>query len=399
MLLALHCTALVAIAAPKDSEAQQLAQEAINTDYLGTDFEAAEKKLKQAIALCKGDGCSPNVKAQMHRDLAVVYIAGMKNTDDGKAQFALALEADPNVELDPDLTTPEVKQAFEEVKGGAAGGAAGEAAEPSPADDDSPITGEEEPAEEAGAKASAGAGASMDIEECPPDFPGCGDDSDKDAEEGDKAPAAKNWVSLGVQQDFLLFSSESKVCSGNNDYACFLDGDEYYITTMRRPQEEPGNEVSGGLAAATLRVLLGYDRLFGSNLMLGARAGFAFGGGPQAPEGAAFVPIHFELRAAYFLGKDPFARAGLRPYLALGGGLAQVDAKLDVAVVEQQGEPGAVRELEAWKKTGTGFAFAGVGTQYALKPTSALFLEGKYLQMFGTSSGGLALKLGYTMGF
>lgn len=383
------------MAAPKDSEAQQLAQDAINTDYLGTDFEAAEKKLKQAIALCQGDACSSNVKAQMHRDLGVVYIAGMKKTAEGKEQFAQAVAADPNVQLDPDLTTPEVEKAFNEVKGGG-GGATDEADEPSPADDDSPITGEEEP--EPAAKASGSVGGSMDIEECPPDFPGCGDESDKTDDDADQAPAAKNWVSLGVQQDFLLFSSEDNVCSGNNDYACFL-GDEYYITTTRRPQDTPGNKVSGGLARATLRVLLGYDRLFGSNLMLGARAGFAFGGGPQAPEGAAFVPIHFELRAAYFLGKNPFARAGLRPYLALGGGLAQVDAKLDVAVVEQQGEPGAVRELEAWKKTGTGFAFAGIGAQYALKPTSALYVEGKYLQMFGTSSGGLALQLGYTMGF
>lgn len=376
------------------------------TDYLGTNFDAAEKKLKQALALCKGDACSNSVKAQLHRDLGVVYVAGQNKKDAGIAEFAEAQKLDPAIKLDPDLTNPEIQAAWAESKGEGGGeGAAAAAPEDEEAAEEPAAKGEEEEDEEEEdeeeaeepKKAAATSSVTADVEVCPPDFPGCGDSSsDSTDEEEDKKPAAKNWVTVALQQDFLFFGSGTKVCSGGNEYGCFL-GDEYYLTDDRRPSDATGNEISGGLVRATNRILLGYDRLFGDNLTAGARLGFAFGGGPQAPGGNAFVPLHFEVRGAYWIGKHPFARKGLRPYVAIGGGVSQVDGKLDVAVVEEG--TGERVELEAWKKAGTSFAFAGGGAMYALSPKSGPLLELKYLQMFGSSSGGLAIALGYGIGF
>lgn len=115
-------------AAPKDAAATKLADEAINTDYLATNFAAAEKKLRDALTLCGTSACSPQVRARVHRDLGVVLIAGLHRPDDGKKAFADALQADPEIGLEKALTTPEIDKIFKSVKGG--NGAA--AARPAP---------------------------------------------------------------------------------------------------------------------------------------------------------------------------------------------------------------------------------------------------------------------------
>jgi hypothetical protein len=115
-------------AAPKDAAATKMAEEAINTDYLATNFAAAEKKLRDAAALCGTAACSPQVRARVHRDLGVVLIAGLNRPDDGKKAFAEALRADPDVALEKALTTTEIDKIFRAVKAGGAGAAPAAAA-------------------------------------------------------------------------------------------------------------------------------------------------------------------------------------------------------------------------------------------------------------------------------
>src|SRR5579859_4099044 len=110
----------IALAAPKDAQAMKLDDDAINNDYLATKFGDAEKKLKQALALCaKQDACSPNVLAQLHRDLGIVYVVASK-PDDAKAQFVEAIKVDPATKLPKELATPEIEQVFAAAKGGPA---------------------------------------------------------------------------------------------------------------------------------------------------------------------------------------------------------------------------------------------------------------------------------------
>src|SRR5689334_21029949 len=77
-------------AAPKDAQALKLDDDAINNDYLATKFADAEKKLKQAIGLCGKTGCSPNVVAQLHRDLGIILVVASRQ-DEAKAQFVEAI--------------------------------------------------------------------------------------------------------------------------------------------------------------------------------------------------------------------------------------------------------------------------------------------------------------------
>jgi hypothetical protein len=221
----------------------------------------------------------------------------------------------------------------------------------------------------------------------------CTDGKCVDSGEAPKAgPAKVNWVSGTFQVDFLRFPGEIGVCSGSDTYKCFYsDGTQYFGI----PMLEQGNQVNAGFGMATMRVLLGYDRVITGGLTLGLRVGYAFGGGPTAaePDAKDFFPWHLEARGAYWLLSDSFRREGFRPYLLLSGGMSQVDGKVVVTVVndpdvEQPVEaeiPGESRLLEAWTKKGLAFAALGGGLMYAMNPDTGIFVEARIGQLFGAS--------------
>ncbi|MDC3957087.1 hypothetical protein [Polyangium jinanense] len=506
-------TARVANAEPNDDAALDLAKKAIEADYLGTKFAEAEKKLKQALTLCGPKSCSNKVVARLHRDLGVVYAGGMSKIEEGKAEFVAALKADPEITLDPDLTSEEIETVFKDAKAaaGIGGGGNPESPPPNPTPNPGPVApapaqgdlvhtpppeqtvmtpvpiytelpdgveatkvvlqyrpfgasawktlempkvtqgyGVEVPCLDVGSVtgqlkyfiqafdkdnnvvAFAGTrkdplnvaiklqieGASPSLPgqappakcseaaDCPPGLLGCPKPGEEktcpEGEPCDKPPEApsvarKNWVTLGLQQDFLGLSGTTGTCSGGNEYSCF-SGDDFYEAI---PYDKSGGEVAGGLAVATTRIFIGYERVFGKNFTAGLRAGFVFGGGPQAPGGAAFVPVHAEARAAYWFGADPFAGTGLRPFLTLGGGLAQVDASVKVTVYNTEQDFIADKRLvlDAWKKSGLVFIAAGGGAMYAIRPNTGPVAEVRVMQLFGASGTTLGATLGYSHGF
>ena len=107
-------------AAPKDAEAARMDRTAIYEDYLATNFAAAEKKLNAAIDMCKGTACSPRMRAQLHRDLGIVCIVGLKKNEEGQSHFVQALKGDPGMEIPKELSTPEVQTAWSAAKRGGA---------------------------------------------------------------------------------------------------------------------------------------------------------------------------------------------------------------------------------------------------------------------------------------
>jgi hypothetical protein len=205
-------------------------------------------------------------------------------------------------------------------------------------------------------------------------------------------------VTLGVQQDFLFMASSTATCAGGNEYACFGSGGDYYSGI---PYEKSGDEIKGGPSPATTRILAGYDRVLGGNFTIGARLGFAFGGGPKAPGGRGFLPFHGEARVAYWFGHAPFERSGARPYLVIGGGMAQVDSKVGVVAYDtaQDYVDGKRMKLDAWKKSGTGFVGGGAGLMIAITPRTGPLAELKVVELLGASSPSLNLQLGYAVAF
>jgi hypothetical protein len=282
----------------------------------------------------------------------------------------------------------------------------------------------------------------------------CVDNKCSVGEGGDAAAGPKykkNWLGLHFAQD-IAWVSGTDVCSAasraNNGFACYAAGttDQPYIG-----DPYPGANISGGTVVATHRILVSFDRALSPNITLGVRAGFVFGGGPPAGRertsttdpppntsflpanvgsaGTAFLPAHVEARLSYWFGKSPLAKKGVRPYVHLGGGIAQVDAKVKVPVSDctsgnlppddnsksaprylcslgQQGNYDPTNtmqvprvELDAWKKLGQSFITAGGGVVYAFKENLGAQLNLNLMFMLPSSGLVIEPSLGVVYGF
>jgi hypothetical protein len=248
---------------------------------------------------------------------------------------------------------------------------------------------------------------------------------------GATAPYKKNWLGLHFAQDIAI-TGGSDVCSAasraNDGYACYNTG------TTDQPYNGdpfPGANIATGTVLATQRLLLSFDRALTPNITGGVRVGYAFGGGPPAgkgpdsqglgggPNGAPvagtkFLPFHFEVRAAYWFGKGVLAKKGLRPYVHVGGGLAQVDAKVKVPVASCPQMPDADFNacvsgadsskttpylLDAWRKMGQGFITAGGGAMWAFNPRLGAVLNINLMYMLPTSGPVIQPSIGVEYGF
>jgi hypothetical protein len=525
-------------AGPKDAEAKKLAEAAIYEDYLNLQFDAAIEKLKQAQALCE-EGCGRSVQAMVLRDLGVVYFAGKEDKAAALEHFKQAFQADPFVKLDEDLSSDEIKAAFDEARvavgapsssdsGGdsldtdaAAAGATATGSHTPPAEQavDTPVplfmtsaadtdavklmyrtpgqdkfrsmglrrykngwAGEvdcesvskkpgtmeyyfvmyDEMGREAGRvgdefetfslpikanisgpgpalpdQSPPGSCKELQAADCPPGFPGCetfeGEDWAQAAEEDVVADAPSFWLTLGFQQDFLLMPASSGACLTESEYGCYYGAD--YRDPTETLRDSMGREVTtdgvnydfseaglrqngvyygagavgSGFALATQRILLGFDYAATPSILVGLRGGFALGGGPQKPGGAAFIPVHIEGRLAYWFGG---AHTGaFRPYAQVSGGLAQVDAKVTVDIVDTQaiqecarlgttyGSSCLRRTVNAWRKTGTVFGSAGFGALIATSQNTGVIVEGRGMFMFPEAGVALSAQAGFSIGF
>ena len=231
---------------------------------------------------------------------------------------------------------------------------------------------------------------------------------------GDDAPPKKNWFSLSLVLDDALVGG-GEVCTAQNysdgTYACFKnDGSLYktYATLPKGGTPDHGTVSGPPFAVGTIRALVGYDRLIVSNLLLGIRLGYAFNGGPAVPSSSgdkAFLPFHIEPRATYFIGaKNVLSKTGVRPYVFLGGGVGQVDAK--IAGVPVQNEISATNangtgktQVDAWRKMGTSFVAVGGGIVYAVSKKTGVSVDIKVSQFFGSSGTAVSPSLGFVQGF
>lgn len=92
---------------------------AINTHYLATNFDTAEKLLKAAIEDCQNQ-CSAKVLAKAWSYLGVVLVTGKNERQAATDAFIHALSLDPNLKIDAALATPEVNEIFQGLGGAGA---------------------------------------------------------------------------------------------------------------------------------------------------------------------------------------------------------------------------------------------------------------------------------------
>lgn len=483
-------------AAPKDAQLEGAIKTAMDVEYLETNFDNAEKRLRTAIEACGTDKCTPALKAQGLMALGIVLAGGKKQLDDAREVFAEGLQIDKNAKPDEDLRSSEVNYAYEQARKQLKLDGGSGSATPAPTGQglshtappeqriSTPIPLYVELAPEllhdakkatvtylapgaadwktlvmkrvgergfginvpcgdvtvegdfkyhltitdADGAIITGVGSrnaplltkiKSRIDGNPPSWPGfappdmcvaveagpkqCLDDNqcnsgfvctngectEKTGTTGSEPKGPKrNYVTLTFSPDISIFSGEG-VCSfdGQQDqhYVCLREDGSRYLGV---PTAKVANNVNPGLAPGTLRIIAGYDRLILDNIMLGARVGFAISTA-TSPD-ASFLPVHAEARGAYYIGKKPFERVGVRPFVFLSGGLAQVDSGATVEVLEDATACGAmipelatspctkpsdstrtsieprVQKLDAIKQAGQGFVALGGGVQYAI---------------------------------
>jgi hypothetical protein len=227
------------------------------------------------------------------------------------------------------------------------------------------------------------------------------------------------------------FIGGSNVCAtSNHDFDCFNAGasapypSPLAAGVARDPGElgdvYPGTGIGMGASAGTWRALISYDRALSERLSLGGRLGYAFGGGPPTPEGRRFLPVHAEARLSYWL-RD-IGASGVRPYLHVGGGIAQVDLKKsDVTVRDCSEEPARdaflacidardaydsanhpelpQKRLDAYRKLGNAFVTTGAGAVVGLTGNTGLQVHLNAMLMLPSVGVVIEPSLGMVFGF
>ncbi len=96
-----------------EERARGLITDAMEQDYLGVNFKAAEAKLDTARRVCELV-CSQELTARIHRNLGVVY-AGMERHEDAVEQFRTMIKIDAKLGLDPNYVNSAVQKAYDEA--------------------------------------------------------------------------------------------------------------------------------------------------------------------------------------------------------------------------------------------------------------------------------------------
>jgi hypothetical protein len=408
---------LLAVAAPaaaagKEEQGKKALKQALEEDYLNTRFDDAEQKLRAAIQGC-GTVCSAKLRAQLHVALGSVLAGGKKELEDARDEFVEALGLDPKAEPSKDLLSTEVSFAYEQArkKLGLAGGKAPPPPPPKPPPPAEPDDTKDEPTDKP-----------EPVKKRPRDKVDRSEPEERTKEPPPPAepaePLRANWITISFAPD-LAYVSGQDVCTAQSQqsahYACLRQDGSRYVGT---PTLGNGDLINPGLALATLRVMLGYDRLVHPNITVGVRAGFAFNG---APSPASFLPVHGEGRLGFWPGHEPFAGRGVRPMIIVSGGVAQVDVKVNVPVLEDGTACGAVpptstqaqcnkpssdgvveqrqQTLTVYRQNGLGFAAATIGVQFAPSTRVALHLALRTSVTFPSVTAVLSPEAGLSVGF
>jgi hypothetical protein len=407
--LSLLALASSASAGPKDAHAEAERKKALDEDYLDTRFDDAAQRLRAAIQICGGDACSHATTAKLFVALGSVLAGGKKELSDASDAFVEALTLDPRAKIDPDLASSEVTFAFDQAKKrlGIGGAKADKKAPSGGTEKGAPVVEKDKP-EPAVEKDRP------DREKSEPERP-----PEPEPEKPLPVEAKRNWVTLAFSPDVAFVSGENvctKATQESDHIFCTRQDATHYVGT---PTVGNADNINTGAVLSTLRITLGYDRLLGERITVGARLGFAFNGASDG--GASFLPVHAEARLGVWPGAAPFVGSGVRPFLFLAVGVAQIDSRVDVELLEdgkacvaktpsdtgsQCTKPSRDGYLEprkqtvsAYKQAGLGFAAGGVGVQIAPTPGIAFHLAVRGGITFPSVVPVITPEAGFALGF
>lgn len=101
--------------AADDIAALSVVSQVMSDEYPAGSFGPAKTKLSAALDKCNRGKCSGGTKAQIHIALGMVA-SQVGHSDEAKASFTSALQADPNAKLPTSGTTPNIRSEWAEVQ-------------------------------------------------------------------------------------------------------------------------------------------------------------------------------------------------------------------------------------------------------------------------------------------
>jgi hypothetical protein len=229
----------------------------------------------------------------------------------------------------------------------------------------------------------------------------------------------KLWISASIQPDMGFVNSQDDVCGSPDvdapqSFRCLQSDDTDYLGVPESGTvgEKRGNAVKGGPHLSTIRALVGIDYLLAKNISIGGRLGYASGTMP----GRSISAFHLEARVTYWLGKNPFKKTAVRPYVSAMGGLAEIDDKFTVTIRECQPAPGsqcakvradlgapsdlpAQQDLTVWHKAGGSFAGLAGGVMIPVGSKQGVMAELKVQGLFPNAGFAVSPSVGYAFGF
>jgi hypothetical protein len=222
--------------------------------------------------------------------------------------------------------------------------------------------------------------------------------------EADTSPAV--WLAVGLIQDLAIVSG-SQVCTEKSQvsggFTCIRSsGSQYHGTPL------PGKAGDvGGIALAGTRVTLSSYVRLADSISMGLRLGYAFlGQGPRPDGGNSYLAFSAELQGAYWFSRRAFSTKVVGTFVELSTGLTQVDGKSQVTVQEDpnalppvsQTDNPPIQKLDAYQKSGAGFAGAGVGLFLPFGGGSGVIADLRIIQLFPSSGTALSLGLSGALG-
>jgi hypothetical protein len=179
--------------------------------YQNLDIDTAKAKLEQGIAMAGQTGFVGPELTQLYMTLGVVHVAGASDHDQGLAAFVSALCMQPDAQLDPLLSTPDVQQVYIQAQNDAAASGCAQGA--------APPAGYVPPPSQVGYAPSSG--PQVEDVECPPGVV-CGEDDDG-VKEG-KGEFARFFVNLQIAFGFGFVQPGMPTDSKPDLSEIFLDG-------------------------------------------------------------------------------------------------------------------------------------------------------------------------------
>ncbi len=123
LLLLLAAAPRLARAGEKDADAAIAIAESMN-ELMEGKFDEGLGRLDEMLKACKGTACEPNIRAQLHLAVGILWGSGRKDYAQARTSFERALREDPAATLDRQWATKDVEKAFAEAKEAVKSGAA-----------------------------------------------------------------------------------------------------------------------------------------------------------------------------------------------------------------------------------------------------------------------------------